>query len=168
VGVDHDTGAFAVESIRRWWLTMGKEAYPRAKSLLITADGGGSNGSRLRLWKIELQRLATELGFPIHVSHFPPGTSKWNKIEHSLFSFISMNWKGRPLVSVEVIVNLIAGTTTRKGLKVRSEPDRNSYPLGVSVTDEELAEVNIHRDEFHGEWNYAILPLLDHNVNVIS
>lgn len=168
VGVDHDTGVFAVESIRRWWITMGKDAYPNAKELFITADGGGSNGSRLRLWKVELQKLATELGIPISVSHFPPGTSKWNKIEHRLFSFISMNWKGRPLVSHEVVVNLIAATTTKTGLKVRAGLDQNSYPTGLVVTDEELAEVKIQRDKFHGEWNYTIFPSGDHNKKVNS
>lgn len=167
VGVDHDTGAFAVETIRRWWFTMGREAYPSANHLLITADGGGSNGSRLRLWKVELQKLATELGFPISVSHFPPGTSKWNKIEHRLFSCVSRNWRGRPLVSHEVMVNLIANTTTKSGLKVNSELDPNSYPKGLKITDEELSEVNIQRDEFHGEWNYTILPSRDQNVKLI-
>jgi len=158
LGVDHDTAAFAVETIRRWWKTMGQEAYPHAKSLLITADGGGSNGSRLRLWKIELQKLADELGFPIHVSHFPPGTSKWNKIEHRLFAFISQNWRGKPLVSHEVIVNLIAATTTKSGLVVRSEVDQASYPKGIKISDEELAEVKLKEHKFHGEWNYTIAP----------
>lgn len=158
VGVDHDTATFAVESIRRWWHSMGKAAYPGATSLLITADGGGSNGSRLRLWKIELQKLANELGFPVTVSHFPPGTSKWNKIEHRLFSYISQNWRGKPLVSHEVMVKLISSTTTKKGLAVRSEVDSNTYPTKIKVTDEELARVNLKKDEFHGEWNYCILP----------
>jgi transposase len=158
VGTDHDTASFAVSTIRRWWLVMGKPLYPDVKELLITADGGGSNGSRVRLWKLELQQLSDELGFPIRVSHFPPGTSKWNKIEHQLFSHISMNWRGQPLVSHEVIVNLIASTTTRKGLKVRAELDSNLYPKGIKVTDEEFAAIRISRDEFHGEWNYLIMP----------
>ena len=137
---------------------MGKELYPGAQELLITADGVGSNGSRVRLWKLELQKLANELGIPIRVSHFPPGTSKWNKIEHRLFSYISMNWRGKPLVSHETIVNLIASTTTRKGLKVRAELDSGHYPKGVKVTDEEFGAIHISRDEFHGEWNYSIVP----------
>ena len=159
VETDHDTASFAVSTIRRWWTVMGKPLYPDAKELMITADGGGSNGSRVRLWKFELQQLSDELGIPIRVSHFPPGTSKWNKIEHRLFSHISMNWRGKPLVSHEVIVNLIAATTTRKGLKVRSELDQKSYPKGIKVTDEEFAAIRILRDEFHGEWNYSIIPL---------
>lgn len=158
VGTDHDTASFAVSTIRRWWLVMGKPFYPDAKELIITADGGGSNGSRVRLWKLELQQLSDELGIPIRVSHFPPGTSKWNKIEHRLFSHISMNWRGQPLVSHEVIVNLIAATTTRKGLKVRAELDSKPYPKGIKVTDEEFAAIRILRDEFHGEWNYTITP----------
>ena len=158
VGVDHDTASFAVETIRRWWHAMGKEKYPQAKRLLITADGGGSNGSRLRLWKLELQTLADQTGLAIAVSHFPPGTSKWNKIEHRLFSFISKNWRGQPLTSLKVIVSLIAGTTTRKGLKVHAEIDDRSYPAGIKVPDEEMAQINLRRDEFHGEWNYEILP----------
>lgn len=158
VGTDHDTASFAVSTIRRWWLVMGQPLYPDAKELIITADGGGSNGSRVRLWKLELQQLSDELGIPIRVSHFPPGTSKWNKIEHRLFSHISMNWRGQPLVSHEVIVNLIAATTTRKGLKVRAELDSKAYPKGIKVTDEEFAAIQISRDEFHGEWNYSITP----------
>jgi predicted transcriptional regulator len=158
VGVDHDTASFAVETIRRWWHAMGKEKYPQAKRLLITADGGGSNGSRLRLWKLELQALADETGLAIAVSHFPPGTSKWNKIEHRLFSFISKNWRGQPLTSLKVIVSLIAGTTTRKGLKVHAEIDDRLYPAGIKVPDAEMAQINLRRDEFHGEWNYEILP----------
>ncbi|MBI4640524.1 MAG: ISAzo13 family transposase, partial [Candidatus Tectomicrobia bacterium] len=158
VGTDHDTAAFAVESIRRWWNTMGQQAYPQAHRVLITADGGGSNGSRTRLWKIELQNLANEIDLEISVSHLPPGTSKWNKIEHRLFSYISQNWRGKPLVSHEVIVNLIASTTTRTGLTVRCELDTNPYPKGIKVTDEELKRVNIIRDPFHGEWNYTITP----------
>lgn len=158
VGTDHDTASFAVATIRRWWLAMGSPLYPDVKELLITADGGGSNGSRVRLWKLELQQLSDELGIPIRVSHFPPGTSKWNKIEHRLFSHISMNWRGQPLVSHEVIVNLIAATTTRKGLQVRAELDSKPYPKGIKVTDKEFAAIRIVRDEFHGEWNYTILP----------
>jgi Rhodopirellula transposase DDE domain len=158
VGTDHDTASFAVSTIRRWWLAMGKPLYPDVKELVITADGGGSNGSRVRLWKLELQQLSDELGIPIRVSHFPPGTSKWNKIEHRLFSHISMNWRGQPLVSHEVIVSLIAATTTRKGLKVRAELDSKPYPKGIKVTDEEFAAIQISRDEFHGEWNYSITP----------
>jgi transposase len=158
VGIDHDTASFAVETIRRWWHAMGKEKYPEAKRLMITADGGGSNGSRLRLWKLELQMLADETGLAIGVSHFPPGTSKWNKIEHRLFSFISKNWRGKPLTSLQVIVSLIAGTTTRKGLKVHAEINDRLYPAGVKVPDEEMDLINIRRDPFHGEWNYEILP----------
>ena len=158
VGTDHDTSAFAVESIRRWWQTMGKELYPNAKRLLITADGGGSNGSRVRLWKLELQRLADETGMEIAVCHFPPGTSKWNKIEHRLFSAITLNWRGKPLVSHEVIVNLIAATTTKKGLKVRSELDTNPYPAGQKVSDKEMEALHLIRDAFHGEWNYTLIP----------
>jgi len=158
VGTDHDTASFAVATIRSWWLAMGKALYPGAKELLITADGGGSNGSRVRLWKLELQRLADELSIPIRISHFPPGTSKWNKIEHRLFSFISLNWRGKPLVSHEVIVNLIAATTTRRGLTVRAELDPTLYPKGVKVSDEEFAAICLTRDEFHGEWNYVITP----------
>lgn len=158
VGVDHDTSSFAVETIRRWWYSMGSERYPDAKRLFITADGGGSNGSRVRLWKLELQTLADELGIPIAVSHFPPGTSKWNKIEHRLFSFISQNWRGKPLVSHEVIVNLIASTTTQKGLLVRAQLDTTKYPAGRKVREQEIAELDLRRDNFHGEWNYALFP----------
>jgi len=158
VGTDHDTSSFAVATVRRWWFAMGKAIYPDAKELMITADGGGSNGSRVRLWKLELQRLADELAIPIRVSHFPPGTSKWNKIEHRLFSYISLNWRGQPLVSHEVIVNLIAATTTRKGLKVRAQLDTNPYPKGIKVSDEEFASIRLARDDFHGEWNYTITP----------
>jgi len=165
VGVDNDTASFAVETIRRWWYAAGKETYPKATHLLITADGGGSNGSRLRLWKLELQKLADETGLAIAVCHFPPGTSKWNKIEHRLFSFISKNWRGQPLTSFKVIVSLIAGTTTRRGLKVHAEIDRNSYPAGTKVADDEMSKINIRRDEFHGEWNYEISPL---NGTIIS
>ena len=158
VGVDHDTASFAVETIRRWWHAMGAEKYPNAKRLLITADGGGSNGSRLRLWKLELQMLADETGLAIAVSHFPPGTSKWNKIEHRLFSFISKNWRGQPLTSLKVIVSLIAGTTTKKGLKVHAEINDRTYPAGIKVGDAEMTQINLQRDGFHGEWNYEILP----------
>ena len=158
VGVDHDTAMFAVETIRRWWYGMGQETYPKAKQILITADSGGSNGSRLRLWKVELQRLANETGLQLRVCHLPPGTSKWNKIEHRLFSFISQNWRGKPLVSHQVIVDLIAATTTKTGLKVRAQIDANLYPLGIQVSDQQIAGLNIERDSFHGEWNYKILP----------
>jgi DNA-binding phage protein len=158
VGIDHDTAAFAVESIRRWWQGMGQARYPQARRLLINADGGGSNGSRVRLWKRELQRLADETGLTITVGHLPPGTSKWNKIEHRLFSFITQNWRGKPLVSHEVIVSLIGGTRNTKGLRVACHLDTNQYPAGIKVSDSELAEVNLERHEFHGEWNYTILP----------
>jgi hypothetical protein len=158
VGVDHDTAAFAAQSIRRWWESMGHEAYPKAARLLITADSGGSNGARVRLWKLELQKLADQTGLQISICHLPPGTSKWNKIEHRLFSFISQNWRGKPLVSHQVIVNLIAATTTRTGLRVRAEIDPARYPQGVKVSDQEVAALRIERDEFHGEWNYSILP----------
>lgn len=157
VGTDHDTATFAVESIRRWWYTMGRETYPQADRLLITADSGGSNGYRIRLWKTELQRFADETGLNISVCHLPPGTSKWNKIEHRLFSYISQNWRGKPLISHEVIVNLIASTTTRTGLTIRCELDINRYPKGIKVSEQELQKVKIVRDEFHGEWNYTII-----------
>ena len=158
VGVDHDTAAFAAQSIRRWWESMGSEAYPQAAKLLITADSGGSNGARVRLWKLELQKLADETGLEISICHLPPGTSKWNKIEHRLFSLISQNWRGKPLVSHQVIVNLIAATTTKTGLRVRAEVDLGKYPKGVKVSDKEVASIRIERDQFHGEWNYAIFP----------
>ena len=158
VGIDHDTAAFAVESIRRWWNEVGKLEYPEAKRLLISADGGGSNGSRIRLWKWELQHLADETGLSIMVCHLPPGTSKWNKIEHRLFSFISQNWRGKPLLSYEVIIKLIAATRTTKGLTVQSFLDTNTYPLGRKVSDEDMATLRVLRDNFHGEWNYTILP----------
>ena len=160
VGTDHDTSSFAVDTIRKWWYSMGKEQYPEATELMITADGGGSNGSRVRLWKKELQQFADELGFPIRVSHFPPGTSKWNKIEHKMFCHISMNWRGRPLVSHEIIVNLIANTTTKTGLKIQADLNRNIYPIGIKVSDEDFNSINIMRDEFHGEWNYVISPII--------
>jgi hypothetical protein len=158
VGVDHDTAAFAAQSIRRWWESMGHAAYPQAVRLLITADSGGSNGSRVRLWKLELQRLADETGLEISICHLPPGTSKWNKIEHRLFSYISQNWRGKPLVSHQVIVNLIAATTTKTGLRVRAEIDARKYPKGVKVSAKDVAAIRIERDRFHGEWNYTILP----------
>ena len=161
VGTDADTGQFAVESIRRWWNKIGKAAYPGARRLLITADSGGSNGSRLRLWKVELARLATELGLEISVSHLPPGTSKWNRIEHRLFAQISMNWRGRPLTSHEVIIETISATTTKTGLKVRAELDTGTYEKGIKISDKEMKELeqrSIRRDAFHGEWNYALLP----------
>ena len=158
VGTDHDTSSFAVATIRRWWLAMGKAIHPQAKELMIMADGGGSNGSRVRLWKLELQHLADELAMPIRVSHFPPGTSKWNKIEHRLFSHITMNWRGQPLISHEVIVNLIAATTTSKGLKVSAEIDTAKYETGIKVSDQEFSAIRIARDDFHGEWNYVISP----------
>ena len=156
VGIDHDTASFAVNTIRRWWQTMGQVRYPQATRLLITADCGGSNGARVRLWKRELQALANELGIAITVCHLPPGTSKWNKIEHRLFSFITQNWRARPLVSYQTIVQLIAATTTDAGLKVQCEIDTNTYPAGVKVTDAEMDSINIHRHEFHGDWNYTI------------
>ena len=158
VGTDHDTAAFAVASIRGWWRHEGRRLYPAAKGLMITADGGGSNGSRLRLWKLELQMLADETGLSISVLHFPPGTSKWNKIEHRLFSFISSNWRGKPLRDYETIVKLISRTTTVKGLKVTCRLDRRKYPAGRQVTDEEMRGVNLERHKFHGDWNYTIRP----------
>jgi hypothetical protein len=160
VGMDHDTGSFAVNAIRRWWQTMGRERYPTTESLLINADGGGSNGARLRLWKYELQNLADELGLTITVCHLPPGTSKWNKIEHRLFSFITQNWRGRPLVSYQTIVQLIAATTTKSGLAVKSELDTNTYPAGVKITDAQMSQLNLQRHDFHGDWNYTIHPRL--------
>jgi hypothetical protein len=159
VGIDHDTAAFAVNSIRRWWHTLGRVRYPDATRLVVTADGGGSNGSRLRLWKRELQKLANEIGIDISVSHFPPGTSKWNKIEHRLFSFISQNWRAKPLVSYKAIVQLIAATTTSTGLTVHCELDQNRYPKGIIVSDAEMASINITRADFHGDWNYTISPV---------
>jgi transposase len=158
VGMDHDTAEFAVETIRRWWRSMGQPAYPQATRLLITADAGGSNGSRLRLWKLELQKLADETGLRIVVCHFPPGTSKWNKIEHRLFSYISQNWRGKPLRSFETIVSLIAATTTSTGLKVHAELNTDSYQPGLKVSDQELAQIKIRRDKFRGDWNYEIQP----------
>jgi hypothetical protein len=158
VGLSHDTAEFAVATIRTWWQEMGRPAYPAATSLLITADGGGSNGYRLRLWKGELQRLADALGFPITVCHLPPGTSKWNAIEHRLFSFITQNWRGKPLITHQVIVNLIAATTTTTGLAVRSRLDAHAYAKGRRVTDAQLAQVHLEPHRFHGEWNYTIHP----------
>jgi hypothetical protein len=158
VGIDHDTAAFAVQAIRRWWQAIGRARYPQARHLVITADGGGSNGSRVRLWKRQLQGLADEIGIDIVVHHLPPGTSKWNKIEHRLFSFISMNWRAKPLVSCRVIIDLISATTTKTGLTVRCELDPTSYPKGIVVSDAEMAAINIVRNDFHGEWNYTIQP----------
>jgi len=158
VGIDHDTAAFAVESLRRWWNAVGQSQYPGAKRLLISADGGGSNGSRVRLWKWELQQLADETGLAITVCHLPPGTSKWNKIEHRLFAWISQNWRGKPLVSYAVIVKLIAATTTQAGLRVQCQLDTNTYPAGRKVSDEEMASLSLQPHTFHGEWNYTILP----------
>jgi hypothetical protein len=158
IGNDHDTASFAVNAIRRWWKLMGRPAYSGTRSLLITADGGGSNGSRLRLWKWELHRFASRTGLSITVCHFPPGTSKWNRIEHRLFSHIAMNWRGRPLVSLATIVSLIASTRSKAGLRVRSEIDQGAYPTGVSVTDEQMSKIAIRHHRFHGEWNYTIKP----------
>ena len=158
VGTDHDTGAFAVASIRGWWRAEGRRLYPLAQRLLITVDAGGSNGWRLRLWKWELQHLADQAGLTLKVCHFPPGTSKWNKVEHRLFSFISSNWRGEPLRDYETVVGLIAGTTTAKGLTVTCRLDHRKYPLGRKITDEEFAYVNLKPDKFHGEWNYTIHP----------
>jgi transposase len=158
VGTDHDTASFAVASIRSWWLAMAQEIYPRATDLLICADCGGSNGYRVRLWKLELQDFASEAGLQVTICHFPPGTSKWNKVEHRLFSHISMNWRGRPLISHQVIVKLIGETTTRTGLEVQAELDRRKYPTKVKVTDEEMKRVKIRAHKFHGEWNYSINP----------
>jgi hypothetical protein len=158
VGTDHDTATFAVNAIRRWWRAMGRKRHPKAKRLMITADGGGSNGYRVRLWKIELQKLADELKLPITVCHLPPGTSKWNKIEHRLFSFITINWRGKPLRSYRTIVQLIAATTTDTGLKVRAQLDENKYPKGVKVSDAQLAAINLSCHSFHGDWNYTISP----------
>jgi hypothetical protein len=159
VGVDHDTAAFAVESLRRWWEHMGSQRYPGAPALLITADGGGSNGSRNRLWKMALQQLANDMGLRRAVCHFPPGTSKWNKIEHRMFSHMSMNWRGRPLISHEVIVNLIANTTTQQGLTIKAALDTGRYPTGIKVTDQEFEQVKLRQAKFHGEWNYTIMPM---------
>jgi len=158
VGISADTSAFAVEGIRRWWLSMGKESYVNATKLLITADGGGSNGSRVRLWKKELQHLADEMCLAISVCHFPPGTSKWNKIEHRMFSYISQNWRGKPLTSIETIINLIGATKTKKGLFIKTSVDTNEYAKGIKITDAEMASLALERDSFHGEWNYTLYP----------
>jgi hypothetical protein len=158
VGIDHDTAEFAVESIRRWWREMGAEVYPCARRLLITADCGGSNGNRVRLWRWELQKLADELGLTVQVCHLPPGTSKWNKIEHRMFCHITANWRGRPLVSRQVVVNLIGCTTAKNGLHIKAALDEKAYAPGIKVTDEELASLALERDEFHGEWNYRLRP----------
>lgn len=158
VGISKDTAKFAVLSIRTWWEQMGKQYYPNAKELLITADGGGSNSSRSRLWKQEIQKFSDEIGMQIRVCHFPPGTSKWNKIEHKLFSFISMNWRGKPLTSLQVIVNLIGATKSKSGLKIKTSIDENIYEKGLKVSDEEFKKINIEKDAFHGEWNYVIKP----------
>jgi hypothetical protein len=158
VGIDHDTASFAVESIRRWWTRMGRMRYEHARELMITADCGGSNANRNRLWKVELQKLATEMNFTIHVRHFPPGTSKWNKIEHRLFSYISRNWRGKPLIDRATVVSLIANTKTKTGLTVQAMLDENTYETGKKISDAELAKVNLHPESFHGEWNYRIEP----------
>jgi hypothetical protein len=158
VGIDHDTAQFAAHSIRRWWKQMGQRRFPEARELLVTADGGGSNSCRSRLWKLSLQELADELELKLVLSHFPPGTSKWNKIEHRLFSFMTQNWRGKPLVSHQTIVNLIANTTTRTGLTVKAALDTNTYPTAVKVTDAQLAQLRLKRHDFHGEWNYTLTP----------
>lgn len=158
VGVDHDTASFAVESIRRWWETIGKKLYPNKHKLLITSDGGGSNGVKNRLWKRELQRLSNETGLSVTVNHLPPATSKWNKIEHRLFSFISINWRAKPLISLETMIELLNHTTTKEGLTVTAVVDNNTYPTGVKVSDQEMNALNITRNPFHGEWNYTIKP----------
>jgi transposase len=158
LGISHDTAEFAVESILRWWQTLGRNTYSKASKLYINSDSGGNNGSRIRLWKKQLQEFANITGLDIHVSHFPPGTSKWNKIEHKMFCFISKNWRGNPLISIETVIELIVNTTTSKGLKIVCVKDENKYKLGTKVTDKELAELNITRDTFHGDWNYIISP----------
>ena len=158
VGIDHDTAEFAVHSIRHWWLEMGRPMYGHATRLLITADCGGSNGDRVRLWRLQLQRLADELGLEVHVCHFPPGTSKWNKIEHRMFCHITHNWRGRPLLSRQLVVNLIGSVTTDQGLRVKAALDNNTYEPGIKVSDADLAAINLTRDEFHGEWNYRVTP----------
>lgn len=158
VGISSDTSKFAVNSIRKWWYKKGEVVYGKSPAILITADGGGSNGSRVRLWKIELQQLANELQKEIHICHFPPGTSKWNKIEHKMFCYISGNWRGKPLLSRQVVVNLISNTTTKKGLRIYAELDENTYEKGIKITDKQLAQVNLEKDEFHGNWNYIIKP----------
>ena len=167
VGTDHDTPEFAVESIRRWWTRMGHRAYPRATALLILADAGGSNGYRSRLWKAQLQQLAEQTGLRISVCHFPPGTSKWNKIEHRMFCHITENWRGRPLVSHEVIIQLIGGTTTQTGLRIRAGLDKQRYPTGLKVSRAELSRLRIEPAAFHGDWNYTIHPGIDELDHVI-
>jgi len=158
VGIDHETAAFAVESIRRWWQSVGKELYPTSKELLIIADGGGSNGARNRLWKMQLQQFAIETGLTVTVCHLPPATSKWNKIEHRLFSSISINWRGKPLTSLETVIELISHTTTKQGLTVTAVKDSHIYPTGIKVSDQDMAALNIMREPFHGDWNYTIRP----------
>ena len=158
IGIDHDTASFAVNAIRQWWRKMGRRIYGRAKTLMITADSGGSNSARSRLWKLELAKLASETGLFLVICHFPPGTSKWNKIEHRLFSFITQNWRGKPLRNLATIVSLIANTRTSSGLTVRCRVDKNRYPLGVKVSDDQMAKINLKNQEFHGEWNYTISP----------
>jgi hypothetical protein len=158
VGIDHDTAEFAVATIRRWWQRMGRQRFPRATELLVTADGGGSNSARCRLWKVALQRFVDETGLKVSVTHFPPGTSKWNKIEHRLFCHITHNWRGQPLISREVIVQLIGRTTTRTGLKVKAGLDRRTYPKGIKIADHDLDQVRLRTATFHGDWNYTILP----------
>jgi hypothetical protein len=161
VGIDSNTAQFAVNSIRSWWKKMGKKRYPKARKLLITADAGSSNGYRIRLWKVEVQTLVNELGFPISVCHFPPGTSKWNKIEHRMFSYISRNWRGRPLLNRAMVVDLISSTTTKAGLQIKATLDERQYKTGIKISDKEMKTLNIERDEFHGEWNYTIHPQRD-------
>jgi Rhodopirellula transposase DDE domain len=158
VGIDHDTAYFATESLRRWWANMGSKVYPKARELLVTADGGGSNGSRLRLWTVAIQELADAIGLMIKVCHIPPGTSKWNKIEHRMFCHITQNWRARPLRSLGVIVNLIGNTRTETGLNIQAELDKSPYGIGIKVSDEQLAAVTMKKDDFHGEWNYTISP----------
>ena len=158
VGIDHDTARFAAETIRRWWQEMGEPLYPEAEELLITADGGGSNGYRVRLWKVAVQALADAVGLRLSVCHSPPGTSKWNKIEHRMFCHITRNWRGRPLTSRAVVVNLIGSTTTAAGLRIQAALDEHEYPAGIKVTDAEWARVRIEKHHFHGEWNYTIAP----------
>ena len=158
MGIDHNTASFAVESIRQWWRRMGEKQYLNAKTLLITADAGGSNAARSRLWKWELQKLSNEIFKPISVCHFPPGTSKWNKIEHKMFSFISKNWRAKPLVSHKVIINLISSTKTEKGLKIKCRLDKKKYPIGIRISDKDMKKINMKQDKFHGEWNYTIHP----------
>ena len=158
LGISHDTAEFAVSSIRQWWLTMGKQAYPEAQEILINADCGGSNGYRTRLWKSELQKLATEIGLTINVSHLPPGTSKWNKIEHRMFCHITENWRGRPLISQEIVVNLISNTTTQTGLTIKANLDKNEYLTGIKISDKDMDNLHLVRENFHGEWNYSLVP----------